>query len=321
MNDLNMREFRKPDFLIIGAMKAGTTSMADALAIHPDIHITAEKETHFFDRSNRTEAEYQQYLSTFATEKQVSGSVPQQYTKTHVPRIAATPARLKQQFPDVKLIYIVRDPIARMISHFQEHFSEDQCGRGILDFGRERAENAMLWEHWLMTSSYGFQLNSYLDHFRADQIHVLRFEDLILNSATTMDEVCQFLGVRTGVIKELPKSNDSSKKTFLKNHAQTLMSNKTEFASKWRARIHRASKQHDWLGAMMLQPAFKPQLSSAMRQELEDYFATDAERIAEPSMLDSIAYYRHEVEVEPENLGYAVIERILAQHQLANSLA
>ncbi len=106
---------RRPDFLIIGAQKAGTTSLYNQLTRHPDVARCLGQEVHYFDRHmHRSPAWYFAHFRPrlFASDGVVTGeSTP--YYLFH-PRAAE---RVAELLPDVKLIVLLRDPVARDISH------------------------------------------------------------------------------------------------------------------------------------------------------------------------------------------------------------
>ena len=162
------------DFLIIGAMKCGTTSLHDYLGKHPDIYTTTKKELHFFTDELFNKNNLDNYLANFKTQKKISGSTPQNYSKRHHREFSGVPKRLSKYLPDVKLIYIVRDPIKRIISHFNEAQERGHAPRrGLNHFLKNYKDN-----HYVKTSMYYFQLQAYLKYFSMDQILVVESERL-----------------------------------------------------------------------------------------------------------------------------------------------
>ena len=178
----------KPDFLIIGAMKAGTTSLHDYLGRHPEIHVTTPKELHFFHQDNiEIEGNIDKYLTHFVSEKKIAGSSPQSYTKCHNKYYQNIPEKIHKYFPDIKLVYILRDPIARYKSHLIENYYEEPL---------HDVEYNIETEHYLKTGLYYFQLQEYLRFFSLDQIHILTLEDLISNKLGALNKLFKFLGVQ-----------------------------------------------------------------------------------------------------------------------------
>lgn len=279
---------RNPDFLIIGAMKAGTTSLADSLSQHPEIFITKQKEVHFFNHGKFTEEDMHEYLKHFRSDKTRVGSAPQGYTKTHLSNFDQVPQALKTAFPDLKLIYIVREPIARMTSHFQEHFSQDQKGHGKLAFHPEI--NPELWQHWLMTSSYGYQINRFLEHFDERQILVLRLEDFADSAQLQFDKICDFLAVRRHPLT-MSRMNASEQKFYLSPLMAIILQGKNTLSRRLRIMIFDIGIKHRLFRRLLLQPAFKAKLSDDVKSSLIKYFKQDPEVTNHNAFTSIIRYH------------------------------
>lgn len=278
---------RPPDFLIVGAMKAGTTSLADALRQHPEVFITREKEVHLFNKGMVSTDQIEEYLKHFQSDKKYVGSAPQGYTKTHLPMANQTPLHLKAAFPKVKLIYLVRDPMKRMISHFQEHFCQDQRGGGRIAFDPKL--NPDLWEHSMLTSSYGLQLNNFLAHFSAEQILVLRLEDFLTTPEKQFNKICGFLDV-TPVPLHLPRSNSSEKKYFLSPLISAILQKNSRLHRRLRDLVFRLGLSVRFLRPLLLQPAFKMEPSPQQQKSLIAHFKRDVLSLKHPSLRKIIMY-------------------------------
>jgi len=177
-----------PTFLVIGAMKAGTTSLGEYLGVHPEIFVTAEKEPHFFSFRDRQALGLEWYESLFdrADGAIARGEASTTYTK--YPRFPGTPARIAQVVPDVRLIYVVRQPVDRIRSQYLHEVSRGQQVRPLAEVLRERPT-------YVDTSRYGLQLDQYLEHFPAGQLLVLTADQLRHDRQATMARVFGFLGV------------------------------------------------------------------------------------------------------------------------------
>jgi hypothetical protein len=202
---------RKPDFLIIGAMKCGTTSLHHYLGKHPDIFTTTPKEIHYFNNPNYQGKTWDEYLRHFQTDKQLAGTSPQSYTKRHLEHLGPVPARLHARLPHIKLIYIMRDPVERIYSHY---FEAQEGGyapsEGLNAYLQDVAHN-----HYVLTSAYFYQLSAYLEYFPREQIHLLTLEQLRDNRLETLNGVFRFLGVPEMENESLFQfqSNQKSEKT------------------------------------------------------------------------------------------------------------
>src|SRR5881398_2677233 len=106
-----------PNLLVIGASKCGTTSLHHYLGLHPEIGMSRVKELHYFVEEP-TESSLRWYASQFP-DAPVRGESSPSYTQRHRSPLVA--ARIARVLPDVKLVYIVRDPVERLLSSYRFH--------------------------------------------------------------------------------------------------------------------------------------------------------------------------------------------------------
>ncbi|MEQ4209494.1 sulfotransferase domain-containing protein [Actinopolymorpha sp. B17G11] len=162
-----------PSFVVIGAMKAGTSSLRHYLDGHPDVFVGRGGmlgEPNFFVAEDNWRRGRGWYESLFddADSALAIGECSPCYTWAHVYR--GVPERMAQVVPEARLVYVVRDPIARMRSMYMHQVS---AGRE-----RRRAKEALLDERYIGPSLYGFQLAAFLDHFDRSQVLVVASEVL-----------------------------------------------------------------------------------------------------------------------------------------------
>ena len=162
-----------PNFVVIGAMKAGTVSLGHYLDEHPDVFLGRGgrfSEPNFFIAEHNWPRGRGWYESLFAGAGQATaiGECSPSYTWAH--RYRGIPGRMAQLVPQARLVYVVRDPVARMQSMYMHQVS---AGRE-----RRRPEVALLDDRYLGPSRYGFQLAAFLDHFERGQVLVVASEVL-----------------------------------------------------------------------------------------------------------------------------------------------
>lgn len=162
-----------PTFVVIGAMKAGTVSLRHYLDEHPGVFLGRGGmfgEPNFFIAEHNWPRGHGWYESLFdgAGKAAAIGECSPSYSMAHVYR--GVPERMAQVVPTARLVYVVRDPIARMRSMYMHQVS---AGRE-----RRRAEVALLDDRYLGPSLYGFQLAAFLDHFDRSQVLVIASEVL-----------------------------------------------------------------------------------------------------------------------------------------------
>jgi hypothetical protein len=163
----------RPTFVVIGAMKAGTVSLSHYLDEHPDVFLARAGtfgEPNFFVAEQNWPRGRDWYESLFegAGSATALGECSPSYTMA--PLFGGVPERIAQVIPEARLVYVVRDPIARMRSMYMHQVS---AGRE-----RRRPEAALLDDRYLGPSQYGFQLAGFLEHFDRSQVLVIASEVL-----------------------------------------------------------------------------------------------------------------------------------------------
>lgn len=177
-----------PDFIVIGAMKAATTTLFQYLSEHPGAFMPELKEPDFFVAEKTWPKGFAWYASLFAAapDGALLGEGSTNYSKAG--SFPGVPERIRQHVPDVKLIYLLRDPVERIRSHYVHRLLS----------GTERrppAEAIVAGSSYVDTSLYGNQLGRFLDHFPAEQVLVVLTENLRDDPATLLARMQVFLGL------------------------------------------------------------------------------------------------------------------------------
>jgi hypothetical protein len=187
-----------PDFIIIGAMKSGTTSLYRHLGSHPGVFMSPVKEPNYFvpRRSWSKGPDWYRSLFAGAPPGALLGEASTNYSKgTTFPGV---PEILRTHVPNVKLIYVLRDPLERIRSHYAH----------AVDHRREqRPPEAAIKPRsgYVRTSLYGAELQRYREHFPADQMLVLLTEDLRDDPASLLRRVEVFLGLEAYQYRHLDR--------------------------------------------------------------------------------------------------------------------
>jgi LPS sulfotransferase NodH len=189
---------RTIDFLLIGAQKSGTTSLWKHIAAHPEIFVPATKEVEFFSDPRRFERGVEWYWDVFfsdAPESACKGEATTQYMM-----FPEVPARIRDAFPDVKLLALLRNPIDRAYSHYRmsvmrgyETRSFEDCVDALL--ARPEDEAPDIHGDYLRFGEYGRILGGYLRHFDAERLCVVFTETLEADPGRLTSSVYEFLGV------------------------------------------------------------------------------------------------------------------------------
>ena len=182
---------RRPavDFFIVGAQKCGTTTLFDLLDAHPLLAGCPEKEPHFFSSASDWRAELDAYEARFPPAPPGGLRFEASTTYAFFPRRGLRLAEdLRGYNPDAKIIYIVREPVARVVSHYM-HLYE----RGYID---RPFEDALFREPGLLDHTrYATQLAPYLAAFGRGRVRVCFFEELVRDPGPTLRDLGAFLGV------------------------------------------------------------------------------------------------------------------------------
>ncbi|QDZ10715.1 sulfotransferase family protein [Devosia ginsengisoli] len=185
-----MTSYTVPDFLIVGSMKAGTTTLYRDLVQHPDIFLPQEKEPETlvrFGEDDRAILEDYRSLMRPAATGQICGEASTAYTKRPDHEGVAERA-LRICGAKLKIIYLTREPISRIVSQYRHELAlglvQEPLNQAVLANGR-----------YVAYSRYDWQLAPWLAALGPDNVLVLRFEDYVARRAETVGRICQFLGV------------------------------------------------------------------------------------------------------------------------------
>jgi hypothetical protein len=181
---------RLPDFLIIGAMKAGTTTLFRDLEVNPACFFSMDKEPHnLVHDAVLTDAGREAYSAMFqrARPEQLCAEASTGYTKRPTNEGVAARAR-KLLGEGLKVIYIVREPVSRTVSHHYHSFTYNETALTVDDAVRQSSS-------FIDYSRYAWQLEPWLAEFGRAQVHIIRFETYVKNRAATVEEVSKFLGI------------------------------------------------------------------------------------------------------------------------------
>lgn len=275
-----------PNFLIIGAAKAGTTALHEYLQQHPQIYMTPNKETNFFafegqeinfqgigdealkEFSITDLSAYQAQFSNVTQELAIGEACP---SYLYYPQAAS---RIKKYIPDARLIVILRHPLDRAYANFLHTVRDDR--EPHTDFAlalqdeATRIENNWEWFwHYIQVGFYGKQLKHYYEIFAPSQIKVYLYEDLKTNAIATLQDIFRWLEVDDTFVPDMtlrPNKSGMPKNQLLHqiltkpNPVKTLL--KPLFPAKLRQKI-----QHQNLN--------KPQISQEVKQYLLDLYRAD----------------------------------------------
>ena len=178
-----------PNLVVIGAMKCATTSLHYYLGLHPEISMAAEKELHFFVAERNWPKGRAWYERQFAGRAAVYGESSTTYAR--FPHYSGVAERMHDLLPGARLVYVVRDPVDRAVSHYVHEYAAGREDRPLAE-----ALGAPSGNPYLDLSRYASQIEQYLPYYPRERILVLSAEDLGARRAETLRRVFAFLGVR-----------------------------------------------------------------------------------------------------------------------------
>jgi hypothetical protein len=282
-----------PNFLVLGAAKAGTTSLYQYLKQHPQIFMSPTKEPNFFAYEGQTLdfqgwgrlrgiegsiTELPSYRAQFAT---VSNQVAVGEASTIYLYDPTTAARIRHYIPEAKLIAILRHPVDRAYSQFLQFIREGR--EPLVEFAQAlqaeetRRRNNWTWSYqYTHVGLYYAQLKRYFDTFQPGQIKIYLFDDLKTNLLKTLGSIFDFLEVDESFVPD----------TKIRYNISGVPINKTLHALLNGSRSLKTvlkpllpQKLRRWLLAQWIlvrsQNLVKPELPSQTRQELLEVFRPD----------------------------------------------
>lgn len=175
--------------IIIGVQKCGTTTLANWISQHPQVQFCSQKEPDFFSRNPDWKEGLDAYHNLYGIGESFSDDKLWIEASTSYSWYLEFPdvaTRLHEYNPELKLIYIVREPISRIKSHYKHNFLKGHTKKSF--------SKAVVKEpEYLAHSSYEVQARPFLNSFQRENLLFLKFEDLITREDTVLTKVFDFL--------------------------------------------------------------------------------------------------------------------------------
>jgi hypothetical protein len=279
-----------PNFIVIGAAKAGTTALHWYLVEHPDVFMTPVKDPSYFaygrDEQGRLlwgdpdlhyfrVQSWPEYVRLFA---EADGATAIGEASTMYLECPQSAARIRKALPDTRILCCLREPVDRAYSDFQMYLRR----KGErLDPARDLTLKAA-WvqpqSHWMRIGRYHEQLMRYYDAFPRDQIHVFLFDDLKKNTLGTVQQVYKFLGVDPTFVPDLdtphniggmpanPRLDRILRSRVIRTAVQPWVPQR---AANWIRRLQARNMRQ------------APPLPPELRRRLREHFHTDVRKTAE----------------------------------------
>ncbi|MFN0022265.1 MAG: sulfotransferase [Parvularculaceae bacterium] len=197
---------RRPNLFLVGSMKCGTTSLHNMLATHPSIFMCQNpKEPAWFSGGNSGK-DLDWYLERFAdaADQSFVGESSTDYTKA--PRLGCAAAKIKAFAKDARILYIMRDPVARAVSHYWWEVEYSAEGRSFPEAMKSAREIADV-------GHYAMQIAPYIEAFGRERVHALTMEELTADPERAMGAIYDFLRLEHVAREAAPLPRDNAGKS------------------------------------------------------------------------------------------------------------
>jgi Sulfotransferase domain len=276
---LRRRPSALPNLVVIGGLKCGTTSLHHYLNLHPAIEMSRPKELNFFVAELNWPLGRDWYASHFQPGAAIRGESSPHYTNR--PRFTGVAKRIASLLGTPRLIYVVRDPIDRMLSHYLHNVGGGYEQRELADALSDPDSS------YVARSRYAYQLEPYLEAFGLERIQIVTREELKRDRPGTMARVFAFLEVDPGFTSE--QFEREWETGTAKGGARFRIMDKAVRLPGLRAldrNFDRLPESLRWLVERIVHdPATgevaKPKVPGPLRERLAELLRDDTERLAE----------------------------------------
>lgn len=253
------------DFVVIGAMRAGTTSLHGALSRHPEISMSRDKETDYFIAEKNWSRGPDWYRAQFDPARPIWGEASPNYAKGR--DFPGVPDRLARHAPLARLIYLVRDPVKRAVSQYNHSWN-----MGHLATAPAALPGSHEYRSLIDISSYAQQLDLWRQHFASDQILIVEFDALMRSPQAQIDRILAHIGAAPMQMDGLASSNGTDELTRVPRPLLKLAQGRfrpiltTLLGQRSREAIRRLLAR----GKPRKPPAFPDEVLARMRADLAD---------------------------------------------------
>jgi hypothetical protein len=258
-----------PTFLIIGAMRSGTTSLARSIGAHPDVFMARDKEIHFFDLNFSRGIDWYRNHFSIVHEHAV-GEATQTYMYD-----ADARSRMASTLPDTRLIAILRNPVDRAYSHYWMNRALQREDLGFVEAIKREPERIVGSDartrfrfSYLDRGRYVHQLRQVCERYPREQLLVLFFEEMVESPQPVYDAVCDFLGISQAAFPLSTERPLNRFSRFRSVRVRRLANALPRSIGRFIRRVNRVSD------------TYTP-MDSQIRRDLEDVFAEDNVTLAE----------------------------------------
>ena len=277
---------KKVDFFIVGAPKAGTTSLYHYLNEHSEIEMSSQKEPDFFsDQSLQKQKLYydknridtlEKYNSLFEREDVIlrgDSSVSYLFYED-------VPHKIITYNPDAKIIIMLRNPIDRAFSHYLMDYSLGLISESFETIIQKQSKHKnanLFYQQYIQLSEYTKQIKRYLEVFSKDNIHFIDYEDFKNDTSDVVNSVFLFLGVNDDFQPYLKKKYNTytAPKNSLIRYVYSFVAFRKMVANILSKNLTKTIRN------LLFRSDKKPQLPELTRNFLKKHFESDVRELSE----------------------------------------
>ena len=277
---------KKVDFFIVGAPKAGTTSLYHYLNEHSEIEMSSQKEPDFFsDQSLQKKKLYydknridtlEKYNSLFEREDVIlrgDSSVSYLFYED-------VPHKIITYNPDAKIIIMLRNPIDRAFSHYLMDYSLGLISESFETIIQKQSKHKnanLFYQQYIQVSEYSKQIKRYLEVFSKENIHFIDYEDFKNDSSDVVNSVFLFLGVNDDFQPYLKKKYNTytAPKNSLIRYVYSFVAFRKMVANILSKNLTKTIRN------LLFRSDKKPQLTELTRNFLIKHFESDVRELSE----------------------------------------
>lgn len=263
---------RLPDFVLIGAMKSATSTLQQQLVQQPGIFMCDPKEPNFFSNDEQFGKGLGWYAQLFAGSSagDLLGEASTHYTK--LPTYPHCVARMREHLPNARLVYVMRHPVDRLVSHYIHEWSQGNINCEI-------DEAVGRYPEMIAYGQYATQLDPFFDAYGCEAVLPVFFDRLIREPQEELERICRFIGYKatpTWMRDQRPDNVSSERIRRFPLYGLLVGSGPATWLR--HALIPRGWR--DWVKARLTMRQ-RPVLSQQVRTALEAEFDRDLARVGE----------------------------------------
>ena len=264
----------KPDFIIVGAMKGGTSTLAYFLE-HQDDIVMAPGEVNFFDNDknySKGNIWYQKQFKSKDNDKLWGEKTATYHYDEKVPE------RIHKYNPDIKLVWILRNPIDRAYSNYWHRVKYGGEFSSFEDAIKKEIQGKQndIWGLYLKRSLYADQILRFKEYFGSDQMYVVIFEHLIKDIEAQIVSLLNYLGLKDE--NPVIPTKKSKNVTYLPTSKRILKNSRRLFGKSVPFKIIRKIFEKKIPGY--------PKMNEHTREMLNSYFLESIEELEDLTKLD-----------------------------------